>query len=156
MSQADWLDKDFYKVLGVSKKADAAEIKKSYRKLARELHPDTNPDPKAEDKFKAVSEAYDVLGNAERRKEYDQVRAMGPMGSRLSGGGPGGGFGRPGDAKAGLEILAVPAGPTDGMRDYGIANLDFKRHAVTGEYRLLEINPRQLPRSQTVSRVCRN
>ena len=75
MSQADWLDKDFYKVLGVSKKADAAEIKKSYRKLARELHPDTNPDPKAEDKFKAVSEAYDVLGNAERRKEYDELRA---------------------------------------------------------------------------------
>ncbi|TXH44844.1 MAG: molecular chaperone DnaJ [Actinobacteria bacterium] len=98
MSQADWLDKDFYKVLGVSKKADAAEIKKSYRKLARELHPDTNPDPKAEDKFKAVSEAYDVLGNAERRKEYDELRALGPAARfRFGGaGGQGGGAGAQG------------------------------------------------------------
>ncbi|HNI34953.1 MAG TPA: DnaJ C-terminal domain-containing protein, partial [Microthrixaceae bacterium] len=62
-------------------------------------HPDANPgDAAAEEKFKEVSAAYDVVGDPERRKEYDQVRAMGPMGSRLSGGGPGGGFGRPGDA----------------------------------------------------------
>lgn len=59
----EWLDKDYYKSLGVSKKAEAAEIKKAYRKLARELHPDANPDnKKAEDRFKEVTEAYDVLG----------------------------------------------------------------------------------------------
>lgn len=100
MSQADWLDKDFYKILGVSKKADATEIKKAYRKLARELHPDTNPDPKAEDKFKAVSEAYDVLGDANSRKEYDEIRAMKSTGGfRFPKGGNAGGQGgfNPGD-----------------------------------------------------------
>ena len=94
MSQADWLDKDFYKVLGVSKTAESGEIKKAYRKLARELHPDTNPDPAAEDKFKAVSEAYDVVGDPERRKEYDELRALGASGRfRVPGGGAGGGPG---------------------------------------------------------------
>jgi molecular chaperone DnaJ len=116
MSQADWLDKDFYKILGVSKSADSAEIKKAYRKLARELHPDTNPDPKAEDKFKAVSEAYDVLGNADRRKEYDEFRELGAAGGFRfpgAGGGAGGGggfsasdlgdlFGRAGQAAGGF------------------------------------------------------
>jgi molecular chaperone DnaJ len=72
----DWLEKDFYKSLGVSKTADAAEIKKKYRKLARELHPDTNPDNhRAEEKFKEVSEAYDVLSDAKQRKAYDEARA---------------------------------------------------------------------------------
>ncbi len=91
MSQADWLDKDYYKILGVSKTADSAEIKKAYRKLARELHPDTNPDPKAEDRFKAVSEAYDIVGDAEKRKEYDEFRKLGGSGRfGFPGGGPGG------------------------------------------------------------------
>ena len=102
MSQADWLDKDFYKTLGVSKSADAAEIKKAYRKLARELHPDTNPDPKAEEKFKAVSEAYDVLGSADKRKEYDELRALGAAGRfRFPGGGGGGGAGAGGGFNTG-------------------------------------------------------
>ena len=66
----DWLEKDFYAVLGVSKDATAAEIKKKYRKLARELHPDQNPGDKAsEEKFKGVSEAYDVLSDDAKRKE---------------------------------------------------------------------------------------
>lgn len=90
----EWLEKDYYKDLGVSKKADAATIKKTYRKLARELHPDTNPDKKAEEKFKAVSEAYDVLGDAETRKQYDEARELygsGGPGAFFGGGGGGGG-----------------------------------------------------------------
>jgi molecular chaperone DnaJ len=71
------VEKDYYAALGVSKDADAAAIKKSYRKLARELHPDKNPDDaKAEARFKDVSEAYDVLSDDTRRKEYDEMRSL--------------------------------------------------------------------------------
>lgn len=96
MAAQDWVDKDFYKVLGVSKKASAAEIKKAYRKLAQELHPDRNPDNnKAATKFKEVSEAYSVVGNEAKRKEYDEVREMYAGGGRFRppGGGGGGGGG---------------------------------------------------------------
>jgi molecular chaperone DnaJ len=73
----DWVDKDFYKVLEVSKEASQDEIKRAYRKLAQQLHPDANPDnPSAEDRFKDVSEAYATLSNEEQRTEYDQVRRM--------------------------------------------------------------------------------
>jgi len=73
----DYYEKDFYAELGVGKTATAAEIKKAYRKLARDLHPDKNPGNKqAEDKFKSVSEAYDVLSDDARRKEYDETREM--------------------------------------------------------------------------------
>lgn len=78
MASQDWFDKDFYKVLGVSKDVTPAELKKVYRKLARKYHPDSNPgDPAAEAKFKEISEAHSVLGDPEQRKEYDQIRAMG-------------------------------------------------------------------------------
>lgn len=93
----DWLEKDFYKVLGVPKDADAGTIKKAYRKLAREHHPDKNPDNKAaEERFKAVSEAYDVLSDAKTRKQYDEARDLfasggGQFGSPFGGRG---GFGR--------------------------------------------------------------
>ncbi|MQS08168.1 DnaJ domain-containing protein, partial [Streptomyces alkaliphilus] len=71
MSTKDFIEKDYYKVLGVPKDATEAEVKKAYRKLAREYHPDANTgDAKAEERFKDVSEAYDVLGDAKRRKEY--------------------------------------------------------------------------------------
>lgn len=114
MSQADWLDKDFYKILGVSKSADSAEIKKAYRKLARELHPDTNPDPKAEDKFKAVSEAYDVLGNADRRKEYDEFRELGAAGGFRFPGAGGGSAGGGGFSASDLGDLFGRAGQAAG------------------------------------------
>lgn len=83
---------ELYKTLGVAKKASDEEIKKAYRKLARKYHPDRNPDdPKAEEKFKEVSAAYDVLGDAEKRKEYDAGPAFGGFGGGQGPFGPGGG-----------------------------------------------------------------
>ena len=86
-AQREWFEKDYYKELGVADTASAKEITKAYRKLARELHPDKNPgNAQAEERFKAVSAAYDVLGDETKRAEYDEVRRLGPMGGR----GPGG------------------------------------------------------------------
>jgi len=93
MASQDWFDKDFYKVLGVDKAVSAADLKKAYRKLARQYHPDSNSgDAKAESRFKEISEAYSVLSDEEQRREYDQIRAMG-SGARFTAGGPGGGQG---------------------------------------------------------------
>jgi len=90
MASQDWVDKDFYKILGVSKDASDADIKKAYRKLARKYHPDTNAaDAAAEKMFKDVSEAYSVLSDPEERQQYDAIRAMGG-GARFSAGGAGG------------------------------------------------------------------
>ncbi|MFX4292752.1 molecular chaperone DnaJ [Streptomyces bohaiensis] len=93
MSTKDFIEKDYYKALGVPRDATEAEIKKAYRKLAREFHPDANKgDAKAEERFKDVSEAYDVLGDAKRRKEYDEARALfGGNGGFRPGPGAGGG-----------------------------------------------------------------
>lgn len=91
---SDWNEKDFYKILGVSKTATQPEIKKAYRKLARDNHPDSNPGNKAaEERFKDISEAYSVLSSEKKRKEYDEQRTLfGQFGSRMGGGGFGGGF----------------------------------------------------------------
>jgi len=77
MAAKDLYEKDFYKVLGVDKKAAADEIKKKYRALARDLHPDkTKGDSAKEEKFKAVSEAYEILSDAKKRAEYDEARSL--------------------------------------------------------------------------------
>ena len=95
----EWFEKDYYEILSVPKNASAAEIKKAYRKLAQKHHPDANAgDPKAEERFKEVSAAYDVLGDEEKRAAYDRVREMGaggfgagfPGASGTGSGGPGG------------------------------------------------------------------
>lgn len=92
MASQDWFEKDFYKVMGVSKDVSEAELKKKYRKLAREFHPDLHPgDSKAEARFKEINEAHDVLSDKAKRAEYDQVRAMGG-GPRFTGGAGGPGF----------------------------------------------------------------
>ena len=94
----DWATKDFYQVLGIAQDASAADVKKAYRKLARENHPDSNPGNDAKhEKFKAVAEAYDVVGDEAKRKKYDEFRSLqsrGGFGPGMGGGGgfPGGGF----------------------------------------------------------------
>jgi len=100
----EWFEKDYYQVLGVPKNATAAEIKKAYRKLAQQHHPDANPGNKdAEERFKEISGAYDVLGDQEKRKAYDRVRDMGAAGFGGAGapgaGGWPGGFGGPGGVR---------------------------------------------------------
>lgn len=91
MTSQDWFNKDFYAILGVPKGASQAEIKKAYRKAAKDNHPDRHPgDAAAEKRFKEMGEAYSVLSDAEQRKQYDGVRAMGGGGPRFQAGGPGG------------------------------------------------------------------
>jgi molecular chaperone DnaJ len=108
VSTKDWLEKDFYQALGVTKDTPAGDIKKAYRKLARELHPDRNPDDaKAEARFKEVSEAYDVLSDDVKRKEYDEARAL------FAGGAYRGGF--PGAGSAGRS--GSPGGATFDFSD---------------------------------------
>jgi molecular chaperone DnaJ len=112
--RADWAQKDFYKELGVKKDASADEIKKAYRKLARANHPDSNPgDTAKHDKFKSVAEAYDVVGDADKRKKYDEMRS-------LYGGGGFPGFGRGGGGGGGFnldDLLRDRAGTGGGFGD---------------------------------------
>ena len=124
MSTRDFVEKDYYKALGVAKDASPADIKKAYRKLARELHPDKNPgDNAAESRFKEVSEAYDVLSDESRRKEYDEARSLFAAGGRPGGLGGFGGFGAPGGAAgAGVpfdlnDLLGNSRGGVGGLFD---------------------------------------
>jgi molecular chaperone DnaJ len=109
----DWLEKDFYKVLGVSEGASKADIKKAYRKLAQQYHPDANKDDKtAEERFKQISEAHAVLSNDERRKEYDEFRRLAQSGGGFGFGGPG--VGGPGGVRINIEDLFGGRGGDDG------------------------------------------
>src|SRR5947207_15343329 len=98
--QREWFEKDYYKVLGVSDTASDQEIGKAYRKLAKQYHPDANPG--SEERFKEISAAYDVLGDPDRRKEYDEVRRLGPVGNPFAN--MGGGGGRPGGYTTNFQV----------------------------------------------------
>lgn len=118
--------KDFYSVLGVSSNASQDEIKKAFRKLAKQYHPDANAnDPRAAEKFKEISEANNVVGDAEKRKQYDEMRRLGAFegfsGARGAGGFPGGrpgaGAGGPGAAPGGFDFNNVDIGGLGGLGD---------------------------------------
>ncbi len=114
MAQREWVEKDFYKELGVASDASPDEIKRAYRKLARDLHPDTNSEPSAAERFKAVSEAHSVLSDTAKRKEYDETRRLFAGGGRgRFNGGNFGGFSGDG-AEFNLNDLFDAAGQTGG------------------------------------------
>ncbi len=114
--RADWATKDFYAVLGVQKDASADEIKKAYRRLARANHPDSNPsDTGKHDTFKKVAEAYDVVGDPEKRKKYDELRAAGAYAG--AGGGFPGGFGGGAGGFDLNDLLRERAGGAGGFGD---------------------------------------
>jgi len=143
MAAKDLYEKDFYAILGVDKKASGDEIKKKYRSLAREFHPDkTKGDDALEEKFKAVSEAYDILSDSKKRAEYDEARSLferggfrGPMGGQ--GGGGGGGFsdlfggGSPNDIFANLfGGGGVRRGPRKGQDLQTESTITFKEAII--------------------------
>ncbi|NEG55229.1 DnaJ C-terminal domain-containing protein [Bifidobacterium platyrrhinorum] len=115
MAENEWLSKDFYKVLGVSKDASDSDITKAYRKLARKYHPDLNKTKEAEEKFKDISEAYDVLSNKDSRQKYDAIRQFGMGGARFAGGSGQGGF----DASGFSDIFGSMFGGASGMGGNG-------------------------------------
>jgi molecular chaperone DnaJ len=110
----EWFEKDYYQTLGVPKNASVAEIKKKYRKLAQQYHPDANPgNQEAEERFKEISAAYEVLSDAEKRKQYDEVREMAASGFGA------GGFGGPGPGGGGRRVRyeGFPGGGFEGFGD---------------------------------------
>ncbi|MGH9226017.1 MAG: molecular chaperone DnaJ [Acidimicrobiales bacterium] len=158
MAQQEWLEKDYYKVLGLSDTATEDQIRRAYRKLAKQHHPDANPG--SEERFKEISAAYDVLSDATKRKEYDDVRRLGPLGGAFGSrgarggaggaGGPGGfgfntddlgdllgglfGRGRPGGgagAGPGTRTTTTSAGPQRGTGLESELHLSFEE-AING------------------------
>src|SRR6266508_2741984 len=136
--QREWFEKDYYRILGVSETATAKEIKSAYRKLSRQYHPDANPgDASAEERFKEISAAYDVIGDEARRKEYDEVRRLGPMAAGMGGMGGADGttsfrFENLGDMLGGLFGRARggggPAGATRGTGPHRGQDLEAELH----------------------------
>jgi molecular chaperone DnaJ len=136
MPDREWAEKDYYAVLGVPKGAPEAEIKKAYRKLAQKYHPDANPNDKsAEDRFKEVSVAYDVLSDAKTRKEYDDFREMVSSGFGGFGGGGFGGGGPAGGRRIRIEDLGdlgnIFTGSDAIFGEEALGNL-FGRHKAKG------------------------
>ncbi|HEY1826847.1 MAG TPA: molecular chaperone DnaJ [Acidimicrobiales bacterium] len=137
--QREWFEKDYYKVLGVVSTATDKEITRAYRKLAKQYHPDANPG--SEERFKEISAAYDVLGDADKRKEYDEVRKHGPIGGFGAPGGGGGtfrmeDFGDLGDIFGGLfgnRTRTTQRGPQRGADMEASLHLSFQDavHGVT-------------------------
>jgi molecular chaperone DnaJ len=178
MSTKDYVEKDYYKVLGVAKDATTADIKKAYRKLARQYHPDANKgDAQAEERFKEISEAYDVLSDDKRRKEYDEARSL--FGGGLRGGSGGfpfdlgdllgnqGGSGGLGDILGGLfnrGRTQAPPTPGTGRRGQDIeseASISFMQsiEGVTIPLRMTSEQPCRScsgtgARAGTTPRVC--
>jgi molecular chaperone DnaJ len=114
--QREWFEKDYYQVLGVSESATEKEITRAYRKLAKQYHPDANPG--SEERFKEISAAYEVLGDGDKRKEYDEVRRLGPLGANLGGfGGPSQGAGGGQDFTFRYEDAAGDGGMGGGLGD---------------------------------------
>jgi molecular chaperone DnaJ len=167
VASQDWINKDFYATLGVSRDADATAVKKAYRKLARQLHPDARPDDaKSEARFKEVGEAYAVLSDPEQRKQYDAIRAMGQGGPRFSSGGSGAGGagfedafagmfrggrrGASGSGRGGVEDMlgnlfggGYSMGPIPGSDLAAAVEVDF-RHAAVGETLTLDVGGRNV------------
>jgi molecular chaperone DnaJ len=141
-AQREWFEKDYYKVLGVVSTATDKEITRAYRKLAKQYHPDANPG--SEDRFKEISAAYDVLGDADKRKEYDDIRKHGPIPGGFGGTAPGGGsfrvddMGNLGDLFGGLfgnrgRTTTQTRGPQRGADMEAALHLSFSDavHGVT-------------------------
>ena len=133
MAENEWLSKDFYKVLGVSKDASEADITKAYRKLARKYHPDLNKSKAAEEKFKDISEAYDVLNNKEQRQKYDAIRQFGMGGARFAGGTGQSGF----DANGFSDVFGSMFG--EGETGQGSTRVRFSTGGSGGQQNLNDI-----------------
>jgi molecular chaperone DnaJ len=133
MAQRDWMEKDYYKTLGVPESASKDEIKKAYRKLAQKYHPDANKgDEKAEERFKEISEAHSILSNDDKRKEYDEMRSLLRAGGHRTYGVPGGG----GNVRINIGDLFGGGGgsPDDLIGDlFGGGGFGFSRRPQQGQ-----------------------
>jgi molecular chaperone DnaJ len=143
-AQTEWLEKDYYQVLGVSDDASDTEIAKAYRRLARQWHPDANPDNKAdaEERFKEISSAYDVIGDKDKRADYDQLRRLGPTAA-------GGGFAGSGP----FRVRVANLGDFDDVGDFGRGGFDDLFGSVFGSGRSGRPGPSRARRGDDLETV---